>query len=297
MKVHLTTLAGIALLLCLTLQACGASPATQSVNSPQPTVPATLPADATSTSTLSLPSTSVPTSVPSPTLIQHLTRPGTPSYIGTQTTLDCTTVDTTGVITYPLRLNPVCDNPDNHFVERPVTADLNTYFPYLDIQEAQFGANIDWIFARIHPVDVVPSQGDAALTYFLELDLNLDGLSDVIIAAQNLALSDVVWTTAKARAWRFVDGNVNLVFDQGVAVDPDLVWVRRTPTKDIEFAFKPALLDGDNTFAWWAWTYQGAFDPAQFIPINTLPDVYQIDNTCAWGFNSDAAGLPNYCRP
>jgi len=204
--------------------------------------------------------------------------------------------DTMGAPIQPLKLNPVCDLWAINFIERPVTSDLNTYIPYLDIQEAQFGANINWIFARIHPVDVVPSQGNSDLNYFLELDLNLDGLSDFIIAAQNLDMSDVFWTTAKARAWRFVDGGVNLVFDQGVGVDLDLVWVRRALTKDIEFAFKPALLDGDTSFAWWAWAYQGAFDPAQFIPLNTLPDVYQIDNTCALGFNSNASDLSNHCR-
>ncbi len=290
MKIHLTTLAEIALLLGLTLQACGASPVTQAVSSPQPTVPATLPADPTSTSTLP------PTSIPTPTLIQHLTQPGTPSYIGTQTIHDCTMLDMTGVPIQPLRLYPVCDLWEINFVERPFTADLNTYLSYLDIQEAQFGANIDWIFARINPVEVVPPQANSDLNYFLELDLNLDGLGDFIIAAQNLALSDVVWITTKVRVWRFVNGSVNLVFDQGVGVDPDLVWVRRTPAKDIEFAFKPALLDGDTRFAWWAWAYEGAFDPAQFIPLNALPDVYQIDNTCALGFNSDASGLSNHCR-
>ncbi len=294
MKIHLATLAGIALLLCLTLQACGTSPTTQIVDTLEPTVPATVPAippaDATSTSTLP------PTLVPTPTPIQHLTQPGTPSYIDTQVVHDCIMVDATGAPLQTLRLFPVCDLWRINLVERPFTADLKTYISYLDIQDAQFGADTNWIFARIHPVSVVPSQGSTDPNYFFELDLNLDNLSDFIIATKDLALSDVVWTTAKVRVWRFVEGSVNLVFDQGVGVDPDLVWVRRTPSKDIEFAFKPALLDGDTSFAWWAWAYQGAFDPDQFIPLNNLPDVYQIDNTCAWGFNIDASGLPNYCR-
>ncbi len=288
MKIHFATLAGISLAICLGLQACGAPPRTQAVATPQPT-----PTDnSTSTPTLPLPPTSVPTS----TVIQHLTQPATPSYIGTQKLTDCTMTDTTGTPILPLRLFPACDDWENNFVERPFTADLTTYLPYLDIQEAQFGADSNWIFARIHPVDVVPSQGSSDLYYLLALDLNLDRLSDVLIGARNLALSDVVWTTANARAWRFVDGSVNLIFDQGVGADPDMVWVRRTPTKDIEFAFKPALLDGDTSFAWWTWSYQGEFDPAQIIPVITLPDLYQMDNSCAWGFNSDASGLLNFCR-
>ena len=292
MKIHMTTLSGIALLLCLTVQACGASPATQAVSTPLPTVPATEPAAATSTSTLLPP----PTAVPTTTLIQHLTQPGTATYIDTQFLHDCTMTDTNGVPIIPLKINPICDDWEITLVERPVTSDLSTYLSYLDIQEAQFGANTNWIFARIHPVDVVPSQGNSELNYFLELDLNMDALSDVIITAQDLALSDVVWTTSKARAWRFVDGSVNLVFDKGVGLDPDLVWVRRTPTKDIELAFKPALLGDDTSFVWWAWAYQGTFDPAQVIPLNTLPEVFQIDHTCALGYNLDAKGIPTSCR-
>ncbi len=297
MNKKISTIFGIAILFCLTLQACGVPPATtQAVVPPAPTEPVTIPSalPPEATSTASLPPT--PTIVPTPTQIQHLTQPGTPSYIELQTAHDCTMTDTNGAPILPLRLNTVCDLWNINFVERPFTADLSTYLPYLDIQVTQFGANINWFYARIHPVDVVATQGDGEVTYFLELDLNLDGLSDVIIAVQNLALSDVVWSTAKVHAWRFVDGNVNLIFEQGSGADPDMLWARRTPTKDIEFAFKPSLLDGDTSFGWWTWAYQGTFDPTQFIPLLTLPDVYQVDNTCALGFNSDPSGLPNHCR-
>jgi hypothetical protein len=296
MKKHLPLSVGINILVSLFLFACGGSPVIQTVNSPIPTetvVPQT--SISVSTSTLTPLPTPTSTLIPSSTPIIHLSQPETPSYISLQLIQDCTMVDSTGTPIQPLRLFPVCDIWKISLIERPFSADLNTYLPYLDIQEAQFGANANWFYARIHPVDVVASQGDADLNYILEFDLNIDGLNDLLIASQNLSLNSVAWTTSTLHAWRFTDGTINTVFDQGVGIDPDMIWVRRTPTKDIEFAFKPTLLGGDTRFAWWVWAYQGVLDPAQFIPLNTLPETYQIDNTCSKGFNIPVTGLPNQC--
>ncbi len=227
----------------LVLYACGGSPVIPTVYSPIPTETA-IQQNMISASTATLPPfpTSTSPTLPSSTPIIHLSQPETPSYISLQFIQDCTMVDSTGNPIHPLKLFPVCDIWKIGLIERPFSTDLNTYLPYLDIQEAQFGANANWFYARIHPVDVVASQGDTDLNYILEFDLNIDGLNDVLIASQNLPLSSIVWTTATLHAWRFTDGAVNTVFDQGVGIDPDMVWVRRTPTKDIEFAFKPTLL-------------------------------------------------------
>jgi len=304
MKVHWTTLAGFALLLCMLLQACGGTPVPQTANPPQPTQPVAPPVVPTEMPTQAPPpvvSTEVPTQAPvaAPTTapIQHLTYPGLPSYIDTQSAVDCTMTDTMGNPILPLKLNPTCDLWSVNRIERPVTSDLATYFPYLDIQKAQLGADKDWIYARIRLVSPVPQQGSGDLTYFFVLDLNVDGLNDALIAVQNLPMSTVVWTDTGLRVWTFADNAVKLIFDQGVGTDPDAVWVRRSTSKTmIEFAFKPSLLDGDITFAWSGWALQGQFDPSQILPVITLPDMYQIDNTCALGFNSNASHLPNWCH-
>ena len=287
MKNHFLTFIGAILLVCFLLQACGVPPATQQVippAQPQPTE-TTVPTQVvpTQAAPTSVPVTNTPTQVLTPTAIQHVTRPDNPTFLDAQKNSDCN-VGETYKPDQPLTLSKTCDNWLNNFVERPFTSDLKSYLPYLDVIQAQFGANRDWLFARIRLFDVVPQKGDGDLNYAIEGDLNFDGLSDILIVVQNLPSNAYVWTVDGIRAWTYVDGNINLVYDQGVGVDPDMIWVRRTP-KTIEFAFKPALLGNDLIFAWWVWAYQGEFDPAQLIPLNTLPDVYQIDNTCAFGFN------------
>ncbi len=293
MKNKFIVLAGLGVLLCLAVQAC-TIPGTNAVNpSGQPEnteAPIVTEAPVTEPDV-----TAPPTAVPVVSQIQHLTQPNTPAYIGTQSLRDCTLVDTTGVPVMPLKLVGGCDLPEVAMYERPFSTDFSTYMGYLDILSAQFGADTNWLYAKIEPVETVAKVGEGDLTYFLELDINADRLSDYIIAVTDLSPNAVVWTTDKVRAWKFENNGVNLVFDSGVGSDPDLAWARRNIYKDVEFGFKPALLDNKTTFAWWVWTYQGTLDPSQILPINGLPDQYQMDSSCAWGFNIDASGLTNFC--
>ena len=300
MKIRLGNLMGIVLLLSLILGACGTAPTTEVANVPQPTQPQ--PTDTAPVPTVGEPTSistqlpvPTPTLVPEPTKIQHVTKPGEPSYIPEQTTIDCT-IGRTYVSNLPVVIPPACDNPVLSFIERPVTADSKNYLPYLDIGQAQLGGTIDWIYARLNIYDSVKSTGLGDLYYFFKLDLNLDGRNSnvILLSVKNLPLDAYNWTVNGVQAWSDVEGLISTVFDQGVGADPDLIWVRRSP-KAIEFAFKTALINGPIRFAWTAWDYQGTLTPTDIAFSSDVSDLYQIDNTCAWGFNVSAYGLTNHC--
>ena len=299
MKNHLTVLAGIALFLCLVLQACGTAPATTMVSIPKPTdtQPAPTVAPATSTPTQPPAPTPTPTTEPTsePTVIQHVMKPAEPSYIPEQTLFDCT-IGRTYVSSLPVVLPAACDNPALSFIERPVVADTRTYLPYLDIGQVQFGANRDWIFAGINVYDAIKPTGSGDIYYFLKLDLNYDGRNSnvIVISVKNLPLDAVNWTIDGVQAWSNVVGTISTIFDQGVGADPDLIWARRSP-KAIEFAFKPSIINGLVRFAWTAWDYQGTLTPIDIAFSSNASDLYQIDNTCTYGFNVSAYGLINHC--
>ena len=118
----------------------------------------------------------------------------------------------------------------------------------------------------------------------------------ILISVKNLPLESANWTVNGVQAWKFVDGTLSTVFDQGVGANPDLVWARRSP-KAIELSFKPSIISNNEPvrFAWTAWSYQGNLTPPDIALTITVPDLYQIDNTCAWGFNISAFGLVNHC--
>lgn len=202
----------------------------------------------------------------------------------------------TYVSNQPVYIPKVCDNQEADFIERPVTADLKNYFPYLDISSAQFGANRDWLFARINIYDAIALTGAGDVYYFFKLDLNFDGRDSnvIVFSVRNLPLEALTWTVGGVQAWKDVDGTISPVFDEGVGADPDLVWARRSPNA-IEFAFKPAILDGPSRFAWWGWSYQGTLNPTDIALAPISPDLYQIDNTCARGFNGSSSSLVNSC--
>ena len=300
MKIKLTNILGIVMLLCLALQACGTPPATPTASLPQPTD--TKPADTQPAPTVAAPTFTateppVPTPTPEPTKIQHLTKPGEPSYIPEQTNIDCTLGNTTGSnLSGVIPIPPVCDNPALTFIERPVTTETKAYLPYLDIGQTHFGGSIAWLFARVDVYEAVAPTGPGDVYYFFKLDLNFDGRNSnvIIISVKNLPLDTVNWTVNGVQAWKDVDGTISPIFDQGVGADPDLIWARRSP-KAIEFAFKPSIINGPTRFAWMAWDYQGTLTPTDIALSPSASDLYQIDNTCAWGFNVSAFGLTNHC--
>ncbi len=286
---------GIFLLISISLQACGSLPVSN-------TQPATVLPVQTEEPVVTVPSatpevTVAPTSA-EPTAIQHLVQPDAPTYIDTQSIRDCV-MEAAFAPGQEVIVPQSCDFWDIDFVERPFSSDKLNYYPYLDVLYAKFGANKDWIFARIDLINATLPAEHGDIYYMIEFDLDFDNISDVLVEVENLKPIDVLWTVNNLHAWRFENGSVVSIFDQGVGDDPDALWVRRSSTElttTIEFAFKPSLLGGDTTFAWWVWTYEGEFDPALFIPLDLMPDGYLIDNTCAMGFNGNAINLLNTCR-
>jgi len=293
MKNHLTNLAGIVLLLCLVLQACGTPAPMPTASAPLPTSTQAPPTAAPATSTPTQPAPPTPT--PEPTKIQHVTKPPEPAYLDSQTTIDCT-LGRTFVSDLPVVIPASCDNPLLYYIERPVVTESKNYLPYLDIGQARLGSNRDWVFAKIDLYDDSKPTGIGDIYYFFKLDLNLDGRNSNVklISVKNLSQDSIFWTVNGVQAWSSVDGTLTPFFDAGVGADPDLIWARRSP-KAIELAFKLTIFPDPARFAWTAWTYQGALKPFD-IALSVYPsDVYQIDNTCAWGFNVSAYGLINHC--
>jgi hypothetical protein len=254
--------------------------------------------------------TDAPVSAPvaaTETPIAHKTLPGAPAY-QQQLPGECNTGFNYQPVGYQVR--PPCDVWHTALLERAVSADMGTYYHYLDILSAQMGRGGDWYYASLDLFGAgVPADG-VSLTYFFELDFNQDGRGDVLLAVENIDLYGTEWTVSGVRAWRDLnedvggatpirpdsqggDGYETLIFDQGLGDDPDLAWVRRDPNRSqrIEFAFKPALLADNGSFMWWGGAMRGNFDPAAFdlVDANMETMLYEIDTTCGWVFGHEKA--------
>jgi hypothetical protein len=155
----------------------------------------------------------------------------------------------------------------------------------------------------------------AELVSGFEIDTDIDSRGELLILATNITSTG--WTTDGVQVWQDMNGDVGgdkphspdgkpgngydgLLFDSGVAADPDLAWVRLSPVDPsaIEFAFKADLLPANKVFAWWAWTSIGALDAGKMEIVDLMQDTstWQIDNTCAWIFNGKPTNLlANIC--
>ena len=198
-----------------------------------------------------------------------------------------------------------CDNWVTNLVERPVSADLKTFYGYLDILSSRFGADNQWFFGSIEVNEASLPDDRVDVTYFLELDVDQDGRGDYLVAVSNLGLDTTDWTVEGVRVWEDSDGDVGgltavrpdastgngyetLLFDSGRGDDPDLAWARRlsdTPNQ-IQFAFKTGMLEGANSLMWWAGAMRGSFDAGQFdlVDSQTAEALFEYDNTCGWVF-------------
>ncbi len=274
---------------------------------PEPTVTVILPTEAP---------TEAPTIEPTlaPTEIVHVTIPGTPAYIGSQLLQECNTGYIYSTVSY--KIPQACDAPRLSLLERPLSADHATFYPFLDILSAQFGAAGEWFFTRIDVFEAsLPADG-TPLTYYLELDLNFNGRGDFLLAVENLPYNATEWTVAGVRAWKDTNGDVGsasplqadavqgdgyetLLFDQGIGTDPDLVWAKRSTSNfnRIELAFKGSLLEGKTSFLWWTGSRLGEFNPAAFDLVDGIDTstLYQVDTTCGWAYGASSKGLPKQC--
>lgn len=225
----------------------------------------------------------------------------------------------------------IADYFDLSQYERPLTAQVMDYQPYLDITRAELSAVEPWIYVTIYLEGQPPAEAQAS--YAVEIDLNLDGRGEWLITAA-LPLT-TTWTTEGVRAYRDVnhdvggphplradpapqptDGYESLVFDQGLGPDPDAAWARISPSNPahIQLAFKHALIGMDTQLLWGVWADGGAQSPAWFdyndhfsideagSPIQgnahyPLQALASVDNTCRWGYDFTPAGSePGVCQ-
>jgi hypothetical protein len=199
--------------------------------------------------------------------------------------------------------------------ERPFNANtMDTYFPYLDIVDAQGFKDDAWGYATItlektDENDALPGQ------YAVELDLNLDGRGDWLIRVNAPSSSD--WSTHGVNAWKDTNGDIGgvaimtadskprggdgydeLVFDEGKGDLTDGAWARigAGATRTVELAFKLEMLGSPKFFALGAWAGT-SIDPAMFdhhdhmthaeagspnpgYEVYPLKALAEIDNTC-----------------
>jgi hypothetical protein len=235
--------------------------------------------------------------------IQHKTTPENPVYVQ-RLPDECNTGFNYKPVGFQVR-SP-CDNWGTNLLERPVSADMGLFYPYIDILTAQVGKSGDWYYASIDVFGARIADDGVPVTYFFELDINQDGRGDLLLAVTNL--SDANWTVNGVRAWRDLnndvggttavradsqpgDGYETLIFDQGQGDDSDLVWARHNPNRleQIEFAFKPDILDGAISFMWWAGAMRGNFYPGDFDLVDSQNEAlrYEIDTTCGWVFGHE----------
>ena len=257
--------------------------------------------------------TAEPELAPAPTPIVHVLIPAEPVYFGSQAIPECGTG-----YRYqpgqPLSIAPDCDLWDRNRFERPASADLATYYPYIDLDDAQFGYAEPWYFGRL----ILYGLSDTELaTYMLELDEDLDGRGDYLVVVRDLPLGGTEWTVSGVQVWQDSNNDVGgttpirpdsgpgdgydlLIFDQGLGDDADLAWARWAPDHPgaIEFAFKADLTGAGRALGWTGWALRGSFDPTRFDLVDSLAEtaVAGVDNTCAWVINGAPNGLRNQCQ-
>ncbi|MDX9990812.1 MAG: hypothetical protein RBS68_02075 [Anaerolineales bacterium] len=250
--------------------------------------------------TLPVASEAAPTEI----AISHQSRPGNPLY-SQALPGECNTG-----FNYKIgfRVRPPCDTWGTNMLERAVSADMSSFYHYIDILSARVGKSGDWFYASFDLFGAGMAEEGVPLTYFFELDLDQNGRGDILLAVQDLDLYISEWSVTGVRAWRDLNGDVGgptavrpdgqsgdgyetLVFDQGLGDDPDLAWVRHNPDnyQRIEFAFKPALLDRKESFMLWAGAMRGRFDPQAFDLVDSQSEtaLYEVDTTCGWVFGHE----------
>jgi hypothetical protein len=223
----------------------------------------------------------------------------------------------------------IADDFNNGLFERPFTSLAMDYKGFLDLTRGEIASAGLWVYVTLF-LEGPPSAAEPA-SYGVEIDLDLDGRGDWLIVGA--APPSTTWTTDGVRAFQDTNNDVgaqvpvrsdppagagngyeSLVFDQGIGPDPDAAWIRLSPSNpnQVQIAFKPGLIGGDNEFLWWGWAfadpqpawqdYQDHFTLAQAgSPLSESPqypikDLALIDSTCRWGFDFNPVGTePGVC--
>ncbi len=250
-----------------------------------------------------------------PAEITHLIQPINSTLANNQLIPDCDT----GIRSEPTRpsIRQGCETWPLYYLERPANLELNQYLPNFDILQAQMGQDGEWYYAWLKLYETAVVYDPYASTYGFEFDINFDNRGDVLMIVNGLPVENTEWTTEGLQVWLDKNGDVGgdapmepdkhpgdgyetLIFDSGKGDDADLAWVRRAPqaANQIEFAFKPSMLNNAATFAWWGWAYTSSITPAQFEILDSFErnEKYELDNTCSWVFGGPLQGLINQCN-
>ena len=218
--------------------------------------------------------------------------------------------------------------------ERPFNANtMDVYFPYLDIVDTLVYQDNTWIYGVI-TLRSADDNGNLAGTYGVEFDMTLDGMGDLLVLANQPSSTE--WTTDGVQVYIdsnsdvgglmptltddppvFSDGFETKLFDSGMGDDPDLAWVRVSPTDPLTVhiaikveAFKnsggaymvnmwagnedldPGLFDHNDHFTH---EQSGAAEKGLefFYPIK---EVSEIDNSCRMAVGFQPTGNePGLC--
>lgn len=276
------------------------------------------PVDDAPTEELTAEPTLAPTEEPIAAVVEiiHEQIPTTSQYLQSQVLVECNTgYGFASAVSYTIP--QACDSWRNNLLERPLSADLMSFYPFLDIVSARAGKDGGWYFIRLDLFDATPAADASLVTYFAELDVDFNGRGDYLLAVEGLSQDMTEWTVAGVRAWKdgnhdvgslnavysdesnAGDGYETILFDQGIGDDADLVWARFSPdsAKQIEFAFKESLLGGKSTFLWWVGAMQGGFSPNAFDYVDgqDTATTFSIDTTCGWPFGANVKNKPKQC--
>lgn len=166
--------------------------------------------------------------------------------------------------------------------ERPFNAiAMDTYFPYLDIQQYNILQDDLWIYTTI-VLRSRSAEGTFPGEYALELDNDIDGKGDWLILVSAPASTE--WSTVNVQIWQdtnkdvggansievdknpgFSDGYETEVFNNGIGNDADAAWARLSPDdqNSVQIAVKRVLVDDDGKYIAGPWA-ASKLDPAMF---------------------------------
>ena len=224
------------------------------------------------------------------------------------------------------------ENFSANLFERPFDQSMNTYYPDLDLKSASLSRDDSWDYVVLNVGGPDPKGGLLGV-YGVEIDVNMDGRGDFLVMGTNPGAD---WSTDGVHVWKDAnhdvggghpiqadqppqtgDGYETILFDQGQGTDPDMAWIRISPSNvnQVQLAFKRSFFADPDKYLWGGW----AVDPGMFHPEwydyddhfshaeagSPLPELTQyyplkalfaIDNTCRWsvGF-TPTTDLPGIC--
>lgn len=315
----------VVLLASLALIALACSLPSLARSTPPPSPPPLLPPPATATTLLAAdtpPTTIPPTNTPE---ITHILFPASSAGDTGKIVYDVFSRDTA-----PEKRAPYGDSYDINRLERPFKQDMS-YVADMDIVTFNLSEDGDWYYISIELIGKDPNNS-LGINYGVEIDNDADGFGDTIIWAnppytdewsnENLQVfEDKNHDTAGLSAdlsdapLNTTDGYESLLFDRGIADDPDLAWVRKNAglKATLQFAFKKSLTDGTFMLGVLAdaglkdvtkmnyndrFTAEEAGSSVRSNRYYPLGELYLFDNTCreAYGF-SPTGYEPQLCPP